>query len=134
MDASIGTLGTVKPQSNDEIVGSVCIVVFDNGSSLDAWLCATENRSVTRLQSGGDGGPERSGGTGGNVRPLPGRAMRVTGGELAVDGRPIENLGQIESNVQNLQLRPSIPFVHSTQVCLICKSYTKIHVYLSSIL
>ena len=133
LDASIR--GTVKPQSNDEIVGSVCIVVFDNGPSLDAGHCATENRSVTRgYREGVVGGPERSGGTGGNVRPLPGRAMRVTGGELAVDGRPIENLGQIKSNVQNLQLRPSIPFVHSIQVCLICKSCTKIHVYLSSIL
>ena len=67
-------LSTVKPQSNDEIAGSVCIVTFHNGPSLDARQCVTENRSVTRgdtlvVQSG----PERSGGTGGgNVRPLPG--------------------------------------------------------------
>ena len=61
------------------------------------------------------GGPERSVGTGGNVRALPGRAMRVTGGEPAVDGRPIENLGQIETDVQKLQPRSSIAFGHSTQ-------------------
>ena len=33
--SGIATLGTVNPQSSDEIVGSVCIVICDNGPSLD---------------------------------------------------------------------------------------------------
>ena len=85
---------------------------------------ATENRSPTQGYFG-VGGPERSGGTGGNVRPVPGPgSLLVTGGELAVDGGPIETLGQIESNEQNLQLRPSILF-RPRWVCLICKSSYK---------
>ena len=123
----------VKPQSNDEIAGSVCIVTFHNGPSPDARQCVTENRSVTRgdtlvVQSG----PERSGGTGGNVRPLPGPLLRLTGGELAVDGRPIQTnskLRQIESNVQNLQLSSGHPLPFAVKSLLdMCESSHKCQV------
>ena len=66
---------------------------------------------------------------GGNVRPLPGPLLRLTGGELAVDGRPIQTnskLRQIESNVQNLQLSSGHPLPFAVKSLLdMCESSHK---------
>ena len=60
-------------------------------TTVPQWMqCVTENRSVTRVDALVAQSGQEVPSAGGNVRPLPGPLVRVTGGELAVDGRPIE--------------------------------------------
>ena len=96
-------------------------------SSLDAGQCVTENRSVTRVDALVAQSGQEVPSAGGNVRPLPGPLLRLTGGELAVDGRPIQTnskLRQIESNVQNLQLSSGHPLLFAVKTLLpMCESY-----------